>query len=47
MKEEADEPETAALPRLALAFNLLRFGRLRMLINRLNELAGDPGDAHG
>jgi uncharacterized protein (TIGR00730 family) len=47
MKEEADEPETLALPRLSLSFNLLRFGRLRILINRLNELAGSPRDAHG
>lgn len=38
MKEESDEPATLGLPRLALAFNLLRFGRLRVLINRLNEL---------
>jgi uncharacterized protein (TIGR00730 family) len=38
MKEEADEPETLALPRIALYFDLLHFGRLRMLINRLNEL---------
>lgn len=44
MREEADEPETLPLPRLALDFNMLRFGRLRMLINRLNELgAPAPG----
>jgi uncharacterized protein (TIGR00730 family) len=45
LKEEGDEPETLALPRLALEFNLLRFGRLRMLINRLNELGGPPPPA--
>ncbi|HXC50778.1 MAG TPA: TIGR00730 family Rossman fold protein [Candidatus Limnocylindrales bacterium] len=44
MREESDEPEVASLPRLGLDFNLLRFGRLRMLINRLNELGG-RGDA--
>jgi hypothetical protein len=38
MREESDEPETLPLARIALDFNLLRFGRLRMLINRLNEL---------
>jgi uncharacterized protein (TIGR00730 family) len=38
MREEADEPETLALPRLALAFDLLHFGRLRSFIDRLNEL---------
>jgi uncharacterized protein (TIGR00730 family) len=38
MREEADEPETVTLPRLGLDFNLLRFGRLRMLLDRLNAL---------
>ncbi len=38
MREEADEPDTLALPRLALAFDLLHFGRLRRFIDRLNEL---------
>ena len=38
MREEGDEPETLHLPRLALDFDLHRFGRLRMLVNRLNEL---------
>jgi uncharacterized protein (TIGR00730 family) len=38
LKEESDEPETLDLPRLALSFNLLGVGRLRMLVNRLNEL---------
>jgi uncharacterized protein (TIGR00730 family) len=47
MKEESDEPSSLGLPRLALQFNLLRFGRLRMLIDRLGELAGRRGtDAH-
>ena len=43
MREESDEPETLALARLGLDFNLLHFGRLRVLINRLNEL-GAKGD---
>jgi uncharacterized protein (TIGR00730 family) len=38
MREENDEPETLSLARIALDFNLLGFGRLRMLIDRLNEL---------
>lgn len=38
LREEGDEPETLQLPRLALSFNLHGFGRLRMLVNRLNEL---------
>jgi len=46
LKEEADEPETLALPRLALSFNLYGFGRLRMLLNRLNEL-GSPAASPG
>lgn len=37
-EEEADEPETMHLPRLVLQFNQRAFGRLRMLIDRLNEL---------
>jgi hypothetical protein len=44
MREESDEPETLALARIGLDFNLLRFGRLRMLLNRLNELGGSAGD---
>ncbi len=36
--EEADEPELAELPRLLLHFNLRHYARLRMLIDRLNEL---------
>lgn len=42
MREESDEPDTLALPRLALAFDLLHFGRLRMLVDRLNELGSQP-----
>jgi uncharacterized protein (TIGR00730 family) len=38
MREEADEPDAAGLPRIALAFDLLHFGRLRRFIDRLNEL---------
>jgi hypothetical protein len=38
MREEMDEPDTTALPRLSLAFDLLHFGRLRLFIDRLNEL---------
>lgn len=36
--EESDEPHLADLPRLLLNFDLRRYGRLRMLIDRLNEL---------
>ncbi len=35
--EEANEPEIAHLPRLVLNFNRRSFGRLRLLINRLND----------
>lgn len=34
---EADEPETAQLPRLVLDFNKKDFGRLRALIDRVNS----------
>lgn len=34
---ERDEPEIVHLPRLALRFNRLGMGRLRMMINRINE----------
>jgi uncharacterized protein (TIGR00730 family) len=37
LPEEADEPELADLPRLVLAFDRTRFGRLRQLIDRLNR----------
>lgn len=40
LKEERDEPGTLDRPRLALAFDLHGFGRLRMLIDRLNQLGG-------
>jgi hypothetical protein len=33
---EQDEPETLALPRLAMRFNRMAFGRLRRLIDRIN-----------
>jgi uncharacterized protein (TIGR00730 family) len=36
--EEADEPELLELPRLALAFDQARFGRLRQLIDSINRL---------
>ncbi|NIR32006.1 MAG: TIGR00730 family Rossman fold protein [Gammaproteobacteria bacterium] len=36
-EEELDEPEIAHLPRLVLDFNRLDFGRLRHLIDTLNE----------
>lgn len=38
LKQERDEPETLELPRLGLQFDLRNFGRLRMLLNRLNEI---------
>jgi len=47
LKEEGDEPETLHLPRLLLDFNLLRFGRLRMLVNRLNELGSAAEEGTG
>jgi uncharacterized protein (TIGR00730 family) len=34
---EQDEPEIAALPRLALRFNRVAFGRLRQLIDKIND----------
>jgi hypothetical protein len=37
LAEESDEPEMAHLPRLILDFNRKDFGRLRQLINMLNE----------
>ena len=42
--EEADEPETADLPRVVFRFNSRSHGRLRCLIDRLN---GSAGDDHG
>lgn len=45
-REEADEPETLSLARLALDFDRLHYGRLRALIDRLNDLEeGDFRDA--
>ncbi len=40
-KQEADEPATLDLPRLALDFDLLHVGRLRRLVDRLNELGSE------
>jgi hypothetical protein len=37
-EEERDEPDLLALPRLVLNFDLRSYGRLRRLIDRLNEL---------
>jgi len=37
LSEERDEPEIAHLPRLILHFNRRNFGRLRQLIDRLNQ----------
>jgi uncharacterized protein (TIGR00730 family) len=37
--EEADEPQLAALFRLVLQFDMASYGRLRQLIDRLNEIA--------
>lgn len=37
-EEESDEPELADLPRLLLHFDMRQYGRLRILIDRLNEL---------
>jgi hypothetical protein len=37
LPQEADEPELAGLPRLAADFNREDFGRLRRLIDALNE----------
>jgi uncharacterized protein (TIGR00730 family) len=34
---EQDEPETIQLPRLALRFNRMALGRLRLLIDRIND----------
>jgi hypothetical protein len=36
-REERDEPELAHLPRLAFAFNRIKLGRLRSLIDRINR----------
>jgi uncharacterized protein (TIGR00730 family) len=38
-EEEADEPRLADLPRLVLHFDMRSYGRLRRLIDRLNEIA--------
>jgi len=37
LPEEIDEPEISHLPRLRLPFNRRMLGRLRLLINRINE----------
>lgn len=36
-EEEYDEPATLGLPRIVLHFDMKRYGRLRQLINRLNQ----------
>ena len=36
-QEERDEPELMEFPRLCLSFNRRNFGRLRQLIDRINE----------
>jgi hypothetical protein len=36
-REESDEPDLIHLPRLVLRFNRKNFGRLRQLIDALNE----------
>ena len=41
LPEEADEPEIADLPRIVFRFNSGRQGRLRQLIDHLNQSAGD------
>jgi uncharacterized protein (TIGR00730 family) len=41
LPEEADEPEVAAMPRIAFRFNSRSHGRLRQLIDHLNESVGD------
>jgi len=41
LPEEADEPEVAAMPRIAFRFNSKSHGRLRQLIDHLNESVGD------
>ena len=40
-EEEYDEPATISLPRLVLQFDMKRCGRLRQLINRLNQSVPD------
>ncbi len=42
LPEEAEEPDLADLPRLALKFNRRDAGRLRQLIDALNQLPGLP-----
>jgi len=37
-KEELDEPSSAGLPRIVFDFDLHGWGRLRQMINRINEL---------
>jgi hypothetical protein len=39
LPDELDDPELAALPRLVFAFNRRNFGRLRLLIDRINSVA--------
>jgi uncharacterized protein (TIGR00730 family) len=39
LAEEEDEPELAALPRLVLPYDRTHFGRLRQLIDRVNQEA--------
>jgi hypothetical protein len=36
-EEEHDEPPVLSLPRLVLQFDMKRYGRLRQLIDRLNQ----------
>lgn len=46
-KEEADEPDVAALPRIVFDFNQRGFGRLRQMIDRVNELGRHPRPGGG
>jgi uncharacterized protein (TIGR00730 family) len=43
LPEERDESDLAALPRLVFRFDRRSFGRLRQLIDRINQGAGDEG----
>jgi hypothetical protein len=44
---EKDEPALADLSRLVFTFNRRDHGRLRMLIDFLNDLPGENGEANG
>ena len=47
LREEEDEPNLSAKPRIVFSYNRGRAGRLNDLVHALNEMGGVPGGASG